>query len=300
MRKIIFFGAIALIAVLLLSFFIAILVGSAIGKGLSMQKEIAVIPITGEISSASNSFSTALSSSEIADKIEGAEDDPRIGAILLDIDSGGGAVVATKNIVAKIRSAKKPTVAYINDIGASGAYYVASATSYIIADEDSLTGSIGVLSIIENYQGLLEKIGVDVNVLRAGENKAMANPFEEITEEQKQMLQSILDESFSHFKRDIMEYRSGKLDYRLFSEISDGRILSGTQALKIGLIDKTGTRQDAIDKAAELAGISGKPVLRAYSKKDFSFSDLFANAGYSFGFGFKKGMISFEQGLKAQ
>ncbi len=293
-------GAALLLAIAAFALLLAIAFGSSSGSGLFLRDAVAIIPINSEISATRDQFYPVLSSGEIIEKIGEAEKDSAVAAILLDIDSPGGSVVATKNIVARIRQAKKPIVAYINDIGASGAYYVAASTKYVVADEDSLTGSIGVISIVENYSGLLEKIGIDVNVFKEGKNKAMANPFEQMTDEQKQIWQGILSEAFQHFKRDIQEYRTGRLDTARFAEIADGRILSGTQALDAGLIDKLGTKQDAIFKAAELAGIKGEPQTKDFSKKQLSILEAFSGAGYSFGFGFKKAMLSFEQGLKAQ
>jgi len=256
------------------------------------SKTIAVIPVKGEIASGASGLSEWFSAEELAEQIKKADEDDRIGAIVLDIDSPGGTIVATKQVVYQVRKTSKPVVSYIGEVGASGGYYVAAASNYIIADEDSITASIGVISMYPDINGLLDKLGIKMNILTEGKNKAIGNPFSEPTEEQRQILQSLLSEAFSHFKRDILDYRKNKLDPVRFEEIADGRIMSGTQAKDAGLIDELGTRQDAIDKAAELAGIQGTPLVEYIRRPQLTLIDLFANAGYSFGSGFQQSLIA--------
>ena len=125
---------------------------------------IAVIPVKGEIMMESGSFSYEMTAMEIVESIERAEEDPTVGAILLEINSGGGGVVASREIAKKVREARqtKPVVAWISEVGASGAYYVASASDHVVADPDSITGSIGVISVFPNIEGLLEKLGIEI------------------------------------------------------------------------------------------------------------------------------------------
>ncbi|MBN2067384.1 MAG: signal peptide peptidase SppA [Candidatus Diapherotrites archaeon] len=282
------FGVIVLIG---LAALISSLVVLSPSIGLFSNK-IAVIPLKGSIESEKTAFASELSASEIVERLEDAKDDPSVAAIFLDIDSPGGSIVATKQVVAAVRDAKqeKPVVSWIGDLGASGAYYVAAASDCIIADEDSLTGSIGVVSVVLSIEGFLEELGIDANVLTAGSHKAMGSLFEDLDEGDAAILQEILENAFSHFKRDIAEFRSGKLNLPLFDEVTDGRVLSGEQALSVGLIDGLGTRQHAIDKAAELAGIKS-PVLADFGEKSVSLFDMFGDAGYSFGFGVRQGFL---------
>jgi len=249
-------------------------------------EQIAVIPLKGEIASEQGAFSSALSSQEVIDRLEAAENDSSVGAILLDIDSPGGTIVSTKQIVAKVRQIKKPIVSWIGETGASGAYYIAAASDYIIADEDSITGSIGVLSVSANIEGLLEKIGVKVKILKEGKFKSMGSPYEEMTPEEEQLIQTLLSEAFSHFKRDILSFRKEKLSAEKLEEIADGRILSGSQAKQLGLIDELGTREQAIQKTASLAGIKGKPITMDYSKKQLGLFSIFSEAGKAMANGF--------------
>jgi len=252
---------------------------------------IAVIPVKGELVSDAIGISQELSAMEIVDSIKDAEENTSVKAILLEINSPGGSVVASRQIVEKTRQAKKPVIAWISDLGASGAYYVASAADYIVADADSITGSVGVIAFFPNIEGLLEKIGVRVKILKRGENKAIGSPFESITPEQEKIVQQLLDEAFARFKQDLLLLRAEKLDREKFESIADGRIISGMQAKEMGLIDEIGTREQALEKAAGIAGIKDFEVLD-YSKKDLSFLNLLTKFGYSIGTGAKKGFFS--------
>jgi protease IV len=259
------------------------------------QGTIAVIPIKGVISS--DSSLQFFSSREIAENIRSAGKNSQFSAILLDIDSGGGEVVASKEIVYAVRSARdnKPVVAYIGGAGTSGAYYVASASDFIYADADSITGSIGVFSMVPNVEGLLEKLGVGVDILSRGDFKTMGSPFSRLSVEEREIFESILSETFEQFKSDVLEFRGEKISESDFVLVADGRILSGRQALKVNLIDATGMFEDAVGKAAKLAGISPENVsLKKFEKESFGFFDLFSALGVSFGNGFKQSLGSKE------
>jgi len=252
------------------------------------NKKVAVIPIKGEIVMERSSFSPEFGALAIVEKLEEADADPSVGVIFLDIDSPGGSVVATKQIVYKIRELNKPSVAYIGEAGASGAYYVAAATDYVIADSGSIVGSIGVISIIPNIEKLLENWGVEVEVLTEGKFKGSGSIFESLSEEEKALFLNIMEEVFVEFKEDILEFRQGKLQREKFEEIADGRILSGKQALEAKLVDELLPREQAIEKAARLAGIEGKPSVTTYYKEEPSIFDLFFVGGKAFAEGFKE------------
>lgn len=245
--------------------------------------DVAIIPIQGEITSYSSKDTTGFP--EIISALEEAEADPAVGVILLDIDSGGGSVVASKQVVAKIRTLEKPVMSWIGDVGASGAYYIASSTDYATADADSITGSIGVISMQPSIEELMQKIGVKMNTVKTGELKDIASPFNEFTDEEKQILQAIVDEAFESFKSDVRSFRGEKINPTLFEEVLDGRILSGRQALNVGLLDATLTREEALVKAGEMMGIEGKPSVRYYLEKELTIWDLLFSAGASFGKG---------------
>jgi protease-4 len=256
----------------------------------SIGANVAWIPIQGEIAASGGSGS--VSDTITVDALERASKDPSIDAIFLDIDSPGGSVVASKQIVAKIRQIDKPVVSWIGELGASGAYYIAASSDYVIADGDSITGSIGVISVLPNFVGLMEKLGITMENVKTGELKDVGSPYNTFTEEERTIFQGLVDEAFVSFVQDLREFRGDRLDETKFDEILDGRIVSGRQALEIGLIDQVGTREEALLKISELAGFEGRPALTSFIEKEFSLSDLFFSSGVQFGKGFVSSISS--------
>ncbi len=248
---------------------------------------VLVIPVKGEISNTADSFTNSFSADELVTELKSADDDPSISAIVLDIESPGGTVVATKQVVYQVRQTQKPIVSYIGEIGASGGYYIAASSDYIVSDEDSITGSIGVLTLVPDLNGLLQKLGIKIQVLQEGEFKTIGSPFRPLTQEESEILQSLVSQAGSHFKRDLLEFRNGKIDSVTFEKVADGRILSGLQAQKAGLVDELGPKQYAIDKAMKLSGGHGEPNIRYLEKESFSLFSFFSKAGFSFGHGFQ-------------
>ncbi len=184
-----------------------------------------------------------------------------VGAILFVFNSGGGSVVATHEIYDAVEAVEKPKVSYFREIAASGAYYVASGTDYIIADPASITGNIGVRSVtFISVGGLMEELGINATTVTSGEYKDIGSPYRNMTEEEYQIMQTIVDEVFEEFKNLVKENRKGKLRMSEFENITDGRIMSGKQAVEVGLVDELGNKEDAIMKAAELGGIEAETV----------------------------------------
>jgi len=199
--------------------------------------------------------------------------DPLIKAIVLRIDSPGGAVAPAQEIYEEIKKAvaKKKVIASMGSIAASGGYYIASPATKIIANPGTLTGSIGVIMEIPNVEGLMSKLGIKTEVVKSGEKKDMASVFRGIKKEERAILQKVLDNVHDQFITAVAEGR--KMPYEDVKQIADGRIFTGEQALKVGLVDKLGNIEDAVQVAAELSGIKGEPVL--ISKKErFSLIDL--------------------------
>lgn len=197
-------------------------------------------------------------SEDIAKSIRDLNKRDDVGAVLLVIDSPGGSVVATREIYDAVKSLDKPKVAYFREVAASGAYYVGSGTDYIISDPDALTGSIGVIATVTDMSGLLDKLGVNVTAITSGPHKDIGSSFRDMTPEERQIMQAVVDEIYGEFRGVVLENRKGKLDLDRFNNVSDGRILSGRQAAAVGLVDKVGSKRDAIMKAAELAGIQAE------------------------------------------
>ena len=166
--------------------------------------KIAVIPVHGVILSAGcgdNVFTqdSCVSSGGLSRRLREADADSSVDAIILDIYSGGGQVVASREIMREVRKTKKPVVAWIGEVGASGAYYIASAADSIVADDNSLTGSIGVVMTIPHYYGLMEKVGVNVTVVKTGDSKDIGSPYRPMTEEENMMFLNMTETVYGSF-----------------------------------------------------------------------------------------------------
>lgn len=285
-------GLIAIIAVaaffilISLALMISFLTGSGDVSLSGFGETIVIIPIKGLITMEQpDPWSGEMSADEIVGLLDEAENDFTVSAVVLEINSGGGGVVASRYIVQKIQSMDKPVIAFISETGASAAYHIASSADVIVADPDSITGSIGVISVLPNISQLIENWGIEMKVMKSGEFKDFGSMYREMTPEEEALLQEILDGAFTRFKTEIKEMRQGKLNPTRFEEIADGRILTGQQAFEIGLVDDLGTKQDAIDNAAELAEIE-MPLVEEWTSKEIGLLDLFAQSGSSFGKGF--------------
>ena len=225
------------------------------------DKCVAVVRINGEITAESTNslFEDHPGSEEIAEAIRKLNDRDDVGSVLVVINSPGGSVYGSREIYEALESLDKPKVTYMKEIAASGGYYIASGTDYIMADPTTLTGSIGVISMYTDFTPLLKKIGVNVSPIKSGAHKDIGSGFRPMTEEEKEILQSIVNEVFENFKEVVIKSRKGKLNMKKFNEILDGRVLTGKQAKEVGLVDELGTYHDALLKAGQLAGIRGEP-----------------------------------------
>jgi protease-4 len=208
-------------------------------------------------------------------QIEGAIDDPRtviaelrrlrempwVKAIVVRVDSPGGAVAPTQEIFAEIQRSKKkkPFIASMGSIAASGGYYIAAACDKIVANPGTLTGSIGVIMQLSNVEELMKKIGVKGYNVKSGANKDIGSPFQPLSAEGKEILQSLVDNVHSQFVAAVAQGRG--LDEARVRKLADGRIYSGAQAKDLGLVDQFGTLEDAIELAARRGGIAGEPAV---------------------------------------
>lgn len=205
-----------------------------------------------------------------------------VKAIVLRIDSPGGGVVPSQEIhdaVKRVRSKNsKAVVASMGTVAASGGYYIAAATDHIIANPGTLTGSIGVIMELANLEGLLKKIGVESVIVKSGRHKDIGSPFRKMSEEDRRILQSVMDDVHRQFIEAVAEGRS--LDIREVQPLADGRIFTGRQAKDFKLVDDLGDLDDAIKLAAEMAGIEGEPKVveprRRFSIRELIESRLFA------------------------
>ena len=200
---------------------------------------VALIHVEGPIGSSSSMFSSeGVSSPQVIDWLKEANDDDEVQAIVIDINSGGGRPVASEEIAKAIKDSKKPTVAIIHDIGASGAYWVASASDHLIASDLSLVGSIGVIGSYLDFSGFLYEHNVSYNRAVAGKYKDMGSPFKEMTSDERIKNQLLLDKMHEIFIKSVAENRN--LSYGAVKQLATGELFLGVDALQNGLIDELG------------------------------------------------------------
>lgn len=198
-------------------------------------------------------------------------EDDAIKAIVLRVESPGGVVGPSQEIYREIRKTvpTKKVVASMGAVAASGGYYVAAACDGIIANPGTITGSIGVIMGYTNFEKLLERIGLSPVVIKSGEYKDMGSPTRKMTPQETETLQYFVDQTHRQFVRAIAEGRDMDLDH--VESLADGRIYTGEEAMKNGLVDRMGNLEDAIEWAGRLGGIDGK-ISPVYKREDtFSF-----------------------------
>lgn len=248
-------GVFVLVSILGLIFVISFFAGRwglFEGSGISLSNDkIAVISIQGVLTSSTDTIR----------QFKQYEENEDVKALVLRIDSPGGTVVAAQEIYAEIQKLRenKVVLASMGNVAASGGYYIASATEEIVANPGTLTGSIGVISEYPNIEQLMKKVGLRSEVMKSGRFKDLGNPTREMTEEERQLLQDLIDNIHRQFIRDVALGRGRTVEE--IEPLADGRVFTGEQAKENGLVDRLGNLQDALDRAAELAGIEGKPVI---------------------------------------
>jgi protease-4 len=217
-----------------------------------------------------------LDSKTVVGQLKKFGDDDSIKAIILHVNSPGGGVAASEEIyreVKRIRDEKKKRiVASIETVGASGAYYVSSATNKIFADNGSIVGSIGVIAEWVNYGGLLEWAKLKPITMKAGEFKDTGSPTRDMTPAEKEYLQGLIDNMHVQFIQAVADGRGAKVED--IRAIANGKVWTGQQALSLHLIDQLGDFQNAVDDTAKSVGIKGEPVLVRPEKDRKSFLDL--------------------------
>jgi protease-4 len=204
-------------------------------------------------------------------------DNPSVRAVVIRINSPGGVVGPTQEVydaLLRLREAKKPVVASLGSVAASGGYYVAVGADQIYANPGSLTGSIGVIMQMANVDTLLKKVGVDYVVVKAGQFKDIGNFARPMTPEERRVIQALLDDVHGQFIDAVAKGR--KLDRAAVVQFADGRVFSGTQALNLKMVDALGGLEDAINAAAKLANLPTPPSVERPRRK-FSIIDLVRN-----------------------
>lgn len=226
------------------------------------SEKIVQIPLRGLISSSLSGDlgETMVDDAKIA--LRQAADDKNVKAIVLYVDSPGGEVTASDIIYDAVKKAreKKPVVVYMGSLAASGGYYVSCAGNFLMANETTITGSIGVIIQTLNYQGLLGKVGLDSVVFKSGKFKDILNGARPMTDEEKAFIQNMVMQTYDKFFSIVASERP--IPAEQLREIADGRIISGKDAAQLKLINATGQIEDAYAKARELGHAPGAAVVR--------------------------------------
>lgn len=236
-------------------------------QDLDKGNAVAVVELKGEIFNADN----------LREQLEQFVSQKNIKAIVLRIESPGGTLGASEEIYQLIKDAskEKPVVCSLGSIAASGGLYVANACNKIVAHRGTITGSIGVIFMTPYFGNILERFGLKMNVIKSGVFKDAGSPFREMTEEDRGILQGVVDQGYEQFVQIIAKSR--KLPVEEIKKFADGRILLGEKALELGLIDYLGGTKRAAKVALGLAGIEGEEPKLVYNNPPSGFIALLRN-----------------------
>jgi protease-4 len=236
--------------------------------------KIAVVPVDGTIAAADSStgdLQPTTTPEGLAGALRQAGGDASVAAVVLEVNSPGGGVTASDEMHQSILDFReqtgKPVVVSMGDVAASGGYYISTAADRIVANETTLTGSLGVIFALTDFSGLADRYGVEQEVVKSGEFKDMGSSFRDLTPEEREILQSIVDEAYDEFVGVIVEGRG--LPEERVREIADGRVYSGEQAKELGLVDSFGGLDEAAEVSRNLANVREATVVRYVEKPTF-------------------------------
>ena len=252
-RHPVIFGAFLLVLIFVLFFLVVF--GIAIFTGdrssFSLRDKIGIVTVEEFIRD----------SSTVVDQLVKYGKDDSIKAVVLRIDSPGGGVVPSQEIYEAVLSLKKKkkVVVSMGSVAASGGYYIACAADTIVANPATITGSIGVIAHFSNVEELFDKIGLKTSIIKSGKYKDIGSPLRDMTPDEKRLIQGVIDDIYDQFLEAVSSNR--KISKEKVASIADGRIFTGRQALKMGLVDFLGDKKYAVDLASELSGIEGEPEL---------------------------------------
>lgn len=253
------------------SIVIALILAASFTGCAEVKGKVAVIPLSGVIVGASQQgllTSGGITPDLVRDYLRKAEADAFVKAVVLRIESPGGSAAASQEIAAEVLRFKeetgKPVVVSMGDMAASGGYYISVYADRIVANPATLTGSIGVISQLIYIEGLLEKLGLEMETIKAGKHKDMG--IRPLTDEERQIMQAITDEIYEQFVEAVADGRNLSRDN--VRNLATGQLYTGGQALKLGLVDELGGLDRAIEVAAELAGVTA-PTVEEYGIPGF-------------------------------
>ena len=214
---------------------------------------------------------------DVVRELKELRDNPSVRAVVMRINSPGGVVGPTQEVhdaILRLQKAGKPVVASLGAVAASGGYYIAVAADQIYANPGTLTGSIGVIMQMANFEQLMKKVGVDYVVVKAGQFKDIGNPGRPMSPDERRVLQGLLDDVHAQFIDAVAAGR--KLGREDVVRFADGRVFSGMQAKELKMVDALGGLEDAVLAAGKLANLPSPPAV-IQPKRKFSFMDLFRN-----------------------
>ena len=248
--------------------------------------KIAVVTVNGIITSHTADQAGNNMVDVIQAQLDRAKKDHRVKAVILKVDSPGGEVLASDdiyNLITKFQAeSSKPVVCSMGSLAASGGYYISSPCRWIVANELTITGSIGVIMEGLNYRGLMDKVGVSPMVFKSGKYKDMLSGMREtneVSQEEIQMVQNLIMETYGKFTNVVANGRSLAHDknktegHALASDwmnFADGRVVSGSRALALGLVDQLGNFDDAVTRTKKLAGVSDANLIEYRERYDFA------------------------------
>lgn len=280
------------ILIIVILFVLSWLVASFFSTG--TFSNVAHIKINGVIMTEGGGFfsSGIASSSEIVSELEKASKDDSIKAILLEIDSPGGAPVASAEIADAVKKTNKTVVAWVRESGTSGAYWVASSAYKIVAHPLSVTGSIGVYGSYLEFSGLLDRFNITYERLVSGQYKDIGSPYKQMTDSERQSMQNTLDLMHEYFIQSVAENRN--MTVESMRKLANGKFYLGMEAKNLGLVDFVGGKEIAEEIIKQRENLTEIKYVEYEKKKSLldMFSEMMSGVGFSFGEGFARGVTN--------
>ncbi len=248
-EKIIIISLVALAVVVVISLPFINGTDNRIERNARTEDWVAVITLQGSIQEGmSGFFGGGISPDYVYRQLQRALDEPRIEGVVLRVESPGGSIAASQEIAAMVRNFEKPIVVSMADMAASGGYYISAPAQGIVAQPGTITGSIGVISSLMNTEELYEKLGIEVETIKSGKHKDMFS--RALTDEERQLMQDISDRAYEQFVMEVAEGRG--MEVEDVKKLATGELFLGSQAHELGLVDRLGGLEEAIEYLAEL------------------------------------------------
>ncbi len=266
-RKVVLYFALVLILLMIIAGSMYLIFGGR-DFGISSNR-VEVIYVQGVMLTGSVPAGLGIATSEdITKSLNDASEDEGVKAIVMRINSPGGSPAAAQEIVAAMKKINKPIVVSMGDVAASAAYYISAPADRIIANPDTITGSIGVIWEFQNRSKFYEKDGTSFYIAKSGELKDMGGDWRGLSDEEKRFADQVIAEAYGRFVKEVAEDRN--LSLSKVKDLADGRVYTGAKARELGLVDDFGSLDDAIQVAARLAGIEGKPEVTYANRPSLS------------------------------